>query len=157
MEAPTPLPLRKAYLALKYHPDGRNRPLIEALSACLEKHGWKTYCVLRDLEHWGEVTFDPPELMRLSLAAIDTSDLVIAELSEKGVGIGIEAGYAYARQIPILTLARHGADISDTLRGISRQVLVYGDLTEVDAFLDSVGTTLRTSTLRPAYARLDPK
>ena len=145
MEAPTPLPLHKAYLALKYHPNGSNRPLIEALSACLERHGWKTYCVFRDLEHWGEVTFDPPELMRLSLAAIDASDLVVVELSEKGVGIGIEAGYAYARQFPFLTLARRGADISDTLRGTSRQVFVYGDLVEIDAFFTSFRPTLSAS------------
>ena len=126
---------RKAYLALKYHPDGSNRPLIEALSACLEKHGWKTFCVFRDLEHWGQTAFDPPELMRLSLRAIEASDLVVVELSEKGVGVGIEAGYAYARQIPVITLARRGADISDTLRGISAAVLAYGDLAEVEAFL----------------------
>jgi nucleoside 2-deoxyribosyltransferase len=129
------LPGRKAYLAHKYHPDGRNRPLIEALSACLEKQGFETFCVFRDLEDWGKITFAPPELMRLSLAAIDNSNLVVVELSEKGVGVGIEAGYAYARQIPVITLARRGADISDTLRGISAAVLAYGDWAEVEAFL----------------------
>jgi 2'-deoxynucleoside 5'-phosphate N-hydrolase len=124
----------KTYLALKYHPDGRNRPLIEALSACLEKHGLETFCVVRDVEHWGQVTFSPPELMRRALQAIDASDLVVVELSEKGVGVGIEAGYAFARQIPIVTLARQGAEVSDTLRGIAAHVLVYADLAEVEAF-----------------------
>jgi 2'-deoxynucleoside 5'-phosphate N-hydrolase len=130
-----PHPARKAYLALKYHPDGSNRPLIEALSACLEKHGLETFCVFRDLEDWGQVTFNPADLMRRSFQAIDASDLLVVELSEKGVGIGIEAGYAYARQIPVITLARRGTDISDTLRGISTAVLAYGDLAEVEAFL----------------------
>ena len=130
-----PLPCRKAYLALKYHSDGSNRPLIEVLSACLEKNGWEVFCVVRDLEHWGQTAFGPPELMRLSLTAIDNSDLVIVELSEKGIGVGIEAGYAYARQIPVITLARRGADISESLRGISAAVLAYGDLAEVGAFL----------------------
>ena len=130
------LPCRKAYVALKYHPDGSNRPLIEALSACLEKQGWETFCVVRDLQHWGQTAFGPPELMQLSLAAIDNSHLVVVELSEKGVGVGIEAGYAYARQILVITLARRGADISDTLRGISAAVLAYGDLAEVKEVKD---------------------
>ena len=129
-----PFPGRKAYLALKHHPDGSNRPLIEALSACLAKQGFETFRVFRDLEDWGRVTFDSAELMRLSLAAIDSSDLVVVELSEKGVGVGIEAGYAFARQIPVVTLARQGADISDTLRGISTQVLAYANWTELDTF-----------------------
>jgi 2'-deoxynucleoside 5'-phosphate N-hydrolase len=135
----------KTYLALKYHADGGNRPLIEALSACLERHGFEVFCVFRDLEHWGQATFDPPELMRRSLRAIDASDLVVVELSEKGVGVGIEAGYAYARHIPIVTLARRGLEISATLRGISRQVLSYADLAEVEAFfgqLQSIRMTL---------------
>jgi 2'-deoxynucleoside 5'-phosphate N-hydrolase len=135
----------KAYLAHKYHPDGHNRLLIEALSTCLENHGFETVCVFRDLEDWGKITFAPAELMHRAFQAIDASDLVVVELSEKGVGVGIEAGYAYARQIPIITLAQRGADISDTLRGISQQVLAYSDLAEVDALLASFRPTLSES------------
>jgi len=34
--------------------------------------------------------------MRVTFAEIDRSDLAILEMSEKGVGLGIEAGYVIA-------------------------------------------------------------
>ena len=63
--------------------------------------------------------------MKLSFEQIDRSDLVIVELSEKGVGIGIEAGYACAKGIPIYTIAPQDCTISETLAGISREVFYY--------------------------------
>jgi 2'-deoxynucleoside 5'-phosphate N-hydrolase len=69
--------------------------------------------------------------MRASFEAIDGSDVMVIDLTEKGVGIGIEAGYAHARGLPITTIAEAGADISETLRGISERVIIYphaGDL-----------------------------
>jgi len=117
----------RAYLAIKYHPGGENRARIEAISAALRQAGVEPVCIARDLERWGEVHFDPPELMRQSFRALEACDLVVVELSEKGVGLGIEAGYAYARNIPIVTIAREGADISATLRGISAAVYEYRD------------------------------
>jgi len=114
-----------AYLAIKYHSDHRNRSLIEAISDTLTHHGCKTYCVVRDLEQWGEKRFSAQDLMKQSFAAIDTCDFVLVELSEKGVGLGIEAGYAYAKGKPIVTLAREGFDISTTLAGISAHTMSY--------------------------------
>ncbi len=124
----------RAYLAIKYHPDNANRPAIEAISDALEICGFETFCVVRDLERWGEVHFAPDELMQESFAAIDASDLVVVELTEKGVGIGIEAGYAWARGIPIVTIAQKGADISTTLRGISRAIFWYTEAAELADF-----------------------
>ena len=114
-----------AYLAIKYHPDHRNRPLIEAISAALAQCGYETICIARDVEAWGAVHLSPEALMRASFAALAASDLLVVELSEKGVGICIEAGYAHAKGIPIVAIARRGADISITLRGISQRVHRY--------------------------------
>jgi nucleoside 2-deoxyribosyltransferase len=115
----------KAYIAIKYHPDNSNRPHIEQISEALARNGIESVCVARDLERWGEVHFPPGDLMKKSFAAIDACDLMVVDLSEKGVGVGIEAGYAHARGIPILTIARAGADISTTLQGISQEVFWY--------------------------------
>lgn len=63
--------------------------------------------------------------MQRSFAAIERCDFVVVDLSEKGVGLGIEAGYAYAKGKPIATLAQEGCDISTTLSGISTHVDRY--------------------------------
>ena len=115
----------KAYLAIKYHADHSNRDRIAGISAALRDLGIDSLCVARDLEKWGAVHFDAQTLMQKSFEAIDACDLVIVDLTEKGVGIGIEAGYAYAMHIPVITIAQTGSDISETLRGISEQVCIY--------------------------------
>ncbi|MFN2272436.1 MAG: nucleoside 2-deoxyribosyltransferase [Anaerolineae bacterium] len=115
----------KAYIAIKYHADHSNRERIEGISAALERQGYETVCITRDLEKWGEVQFDSGTLMQRTFDEIDTSNVVIVDLTEKGVGVGIEAGYAFAKHIPVVTIARKGSDISETLRGISQEILLY--------------------------------
>lgn len=128
----------RVYLAAKYHADGRNRPLVEAILEGLEAAGHKTIFVQRDLERWGEVVLLPTELMRQSLSLIATCDLVLVELSEKGVGVGLEAGYAYALGKPIVTIARTGADVSETLWGISSCAVHYHKLQDLKKLFGSL-------------------
>ena len=123
--------IMKAFLSIKFYADNRNRPRVDGISAALEKSGLSTYCIVRDLEKWGQVKSTPAELMRQTFLAIDMCDLVVIDLTEKGVGVGIEAGYAWAKGIPIITIARQGSDISATLQGISQQVIFYQQFDEL--------------------------
>jgi nucleoside 2-deoxyribosyltransferase len=129
----------KAYIAIKYHADNRNRDCIEAIAAALEERGYQTVCIVRDVEGWGRAQLSPESLMARSFEEIDSSDLVVVDLTEKGVGLGIEAGYAHARGIPVVTIARQGADISQTLRGISAQVLWYEGRDDLKRVVEKIG------------------
>ncbi|MEW5717419.1 MAG: nucleoside 2-deoxyribosyltransferase [Chloroflexota bacterium] len=121
----------KAFLSIKYHADHGNRARIEMIAAALQSRGIAAVCIARDVEQWGARRFDPAELMRRTFAAIDACDLVVVDLTEKGVGVGIEAGYARAKNIPIVAIAETGADISETLRGVSRTVFWYAGLDDL--------------------------
>ena len=123
------------YLAHKYYPNQQKRPFSEALAAVLTAEGHHTHCFVRDVQQWGAISLSPTALMSAAFGLINASDLVVVELSEKGVGIGIEAGYAYAKGIPIVVIAPHTADISESLRGIAQAVFHYGTLTEVGEYL----------------------
>ena len=96
----------KAYLAIKYHADNANRDRIEGITAALAACGIRTLCIARDVEQWGAVHFDAHTLMQKSFDAIDACDLVVVDLTEKGVGIGIEAGYALRDAFPSSPLRR---------------------------------------------------
>jgi nucleoside 2-deoxyribosyltransferase len=133
--------MARVFLSIKFHADGRNRGLIERLCALLVAGGHVPFCVVRDLEDWGRVEFSIQALMRETFAAIEQSDLVLVELSEKGVGLGIEAGYAFARGIPVLTAARQGSDLSTTLRGISARVCLYEREEEILRIVDEMSVT----------------
>ena len=128
----------KAFLSIKYHTDYHNRTRIEAIAVVLEARGFETTCIARDVERWGQLKFDARELMARTFAAIDASDLVVVDLTEKGVGIGIEAGYAHAKNIPVVTIAQTGADISDTLLGISRAIFRYADVDDLTRAIEEM-------------------
>ena len=115
----------KAYISIKYRADNSNKDCIENISSALEQNGFETVCIARDIEKWGGVQLSPHELMQRTFTEIDSSHLIVVDLTEKGVGLGIEAGYAYAKQIPIAVIARKGSDISTTLQGISQKLFLY--------------------------------
>ena len=123
--------MAKAYLAIKFHEDFKNKILIEEISNSLNDAGFQTIVMARDYEKYGKVHFSPKELMELTFELISRSDILVIEFSEKGVGLGIEAGYAYAKRIPIIVIAREGSDVSDTLKGISKEVIIYKNLREL--------------------------
>lgn len=127
----------RVYLGIKYHADNRNRELIGEISEMLTRCGFMTSCVVRDLEQWGAVRLEARALMQKTFEMIDSCDIVLIELSEKGVGLGIEAGYAYAKGIPVVTVAKRGSDVSETLRGISEEVAFYDDVRDLEPFFSA--------------------
>ena len=126
--------MKQAYLGIKFHEDQRNRAQIEMIADALMEAGWGTQVVVRDLEEWGAVQFDAQTLMARTFAVIETCDIVVIDLTEKGVGLGIEAGYAFAKGLPVLSIAREGSDISTTLRGVSEEVCLYRNGADLVSF-----------------------
>ena len=60
--------------------------------------------IARDVECQGEKELPAAELTKVSFEEIEKSDIVVLEMSEKGVGLGIEAGYAHTCGKPIIVL-----------------------------------------------------
>lgn len=129
----------KIYLAIKFHEDLSNKKLIEGISKSLEFMGYKVIVIARDYEKWGKIKFSPKELMKLSFKIIEESDLLLVEFSEKGVGLGIEAGYAYAKDKPIIVIAKNGSEISETMRGVAKEVIFYEKTEEIGEKLKQCG------------------
>lgn len=74
--------------------------------------------------------------MTLTFREIEKSDFLLIELSEKGVGLGIEVGYAYAKGAPIIIIAKTGSDISTTMQGVAKKVIFYDNIEELTGKLD---------------------
>ena len=110
----------RAYISIKYREDNGNKDCIEKISSALEQNGFETVCITRDIEKWGQVELSPEELMQRTFTEIDSSHLVVVDLTEKGVGLGIEAGYAYAKGVPIAVIAKKGSDICQRYREFHR-------------------------------------
>ena len=124
----------RAYISIKYRADNSNRNCIEKIASALEQNGFETVCITRDIEKWGQIQLDSEALMQRTFSEIDLSHLIVVDLTEKGVGLGIEAGYAYAKGIPIAVIVKKGSDISATLQGISQQLFLYDEFDDLTHF-----------------------
>ena len=127
--------MKRAYLGFKFYEDMRNRDLIDQFAAVFKKCGMETSIVVRDFEVFGEKKYDPQAVMAEAFKEIDASDVVVIEFSEKGVGLGIEAGYAAGTKKPIWVIAKSGSEISSTLAGIAEKIIFYDKPEDVLPFL----------------------
>lgn len=120
--------LLNVYLGIKFHTDYSNRIRIECIMKAIAESNCQGRCLVFDDD--AQSSKHPHhafELMQRAFSNIDESQIVIIDATEKGVGIGIEAGYAFAKGIPILTIAEKDAHISETLCGISTLVGTYAN------------------------------
>ncbi len=128
----------RIYLAIKYHEDNSNQDLILKLLEKLETAGIETVSVMRDFEQWGKNHYEPKELMELSFEQIDQCDALILEFSEKGVGLGIEAGYCFSKKKPIFVIAKEGSEISGTLQGIKKDICFYNEVSDLERYFAKI-------------------
>jgi nucleoside 2-deoxyribosyltransferase len=77
------------------------------------------------------------------MSEIDRCDLFIAEVSEKGIGVGVETGYAKAHNKPILYLRHAGAEHSTTVSGVSDYHVFYRDAGDLKLKLEKIVTQWR--------------
>ncbi len=71
------------------------------------------------------ISSEEKQMMAKAMLDIDSSDLLIAEVSDKAIGIGVEAGYAKAKGKPVIYLRHTDAEHSTTLAGTSDYQIIY--------------------------------
>lgn len=74
---------------------------------------------------------DEGEMMNKALEHIDNSEFFIAEVSEKAIGVGVEAGYAKARGIPVIYMRKERSEHSTTVAGISDYQVIYSSIEDL--------------------------
>lgn len=71
------------------------------------------------------------EMMAIAFEEIDKCDLLIAELSKKAIGVGLEVGYAKAKNKTIIYIKKKVADYSTTVGGSADYLIEYKDNKEL--------------------------
>lgn len=121
----------KVFLSIKYYDDMRNKGLIETICNSLERKGVEVFVFARDVQNYEKCKLSPKEIMETAFREIDNSDILMIDASELSIGIGIEAGYAFSKNIPIYLIAEKTADVSNSVKGISLKSLFYENPNEV--------------------------
>lgn len=117
-----PLPPKIAFVSISYAHKDEFAAELDAIRAALDAAGWRAHVFVN------AYTFTPDqqrEMMAATVADLRAADLLIAEVTYKAIGVGIEVGYAAALGKPILYLRRAGSEPSTTVGGLATHTLVY--------------------------------
>lgn len=118
----------KAYLSISY---SKRKELKEEVNAIIETLQSFNIITFVFADQYQFHSSQEKEMMQAALQAIDDCDILIAETSDKAIGIGIEAGYAKAKGKPVIYLRNKKAEHSTTLSGISDHHIIYADTNDL--------------------------
>lgn len=93
-----------------------------------------------------EYEFSPEqlkEMMAATMRHVQAADFLIAEVSEKAIGVGIEVGMAAALNKPIVYLRHTGAEASTTVGGLATYSIVYENPDDLKAKLAPIIEALK--------------
>jgi 2'-deoxynucleoside 5'-phosphate N-hydrolase len=117
-----------AYIAISYH---LRKALDKEVNVIMETLHTFNIIPFVFVDHYQFSPGAEQQMMQQAMTHIGQCDLLIAETSEKGIGIGIEAGYAKAKGKPVIYLRQKNAEHSTTLSGISDFRIIYDDCNEL--------------------------
>lgn len=121
----------KAFLAIKYYNDMRNKDLIEIICNSFESQNIEVFAFARNVQSYGPCEMTGDEVMNLAFAEIKKSDIFIIDASELSIGIGIEAGVALSNNIPIYLIANKNAYVSNSVKGVAKKSYFYSSPEEL--------------------------
>ena len=118
-----------SFYATKFHDGDEDRANVEAIEKALNKAGIEITLMARDVEKWGEAEIPAGKTLMTDYAfpAMEVCDCNIINFTEKGVGLGINGGFCYAKGKPIYVIAKTGSDISTTMANIASEIIFYDE------------------------------
>ena len=120
--------MKKAYFAISYSKRKKFNKEIEALQSLFDERG------IELLVFVDKYNFAPNQevlMMQTAFKEIDSSDILIAELTNLSVGVGIELGYALASKKPIVYLHNINSAYSPTAAGSADLSFNYDSVFEM--------------------------
>lgn len=125
----------KAYISVSFNQRENFESITQTINQTLINHSINPFVFV---DHYKFDLSEEKEMMQTAIDDIKSSQLLIAETSDKGIGIGIEVGYAKALNIPIIYLRNKNAEHSTTVAGISDYQIIYNNETELTEKLTAI-------------------
>jgi 2'-deoxynucleoside 5'-phosphate N-hydrolase len=125
----------RAYIAVSFAKHITMQPILDLLKETVLAVGIIPFVFVE------QYRFEPEQekqMMTKALSEIGQSDILIAEVSDKAIGIGVEAGFAKAIHKILVYLRRAGSEHSTTVAGISDYSIVYTDTADLRKKLEAV-------------------
>lgn len=78
-------------------------------------------------DYQANTDIDYATLMNYDFQQIDACDIVLADVTYKEIGVGIEIGYAKAKSKSIVYIHRKGSELSTTVLGTTNMHIEYDE------------------------------
>jgi len=120
--------IMRAYISVSLKNRKSVQEELNAITQTLTKNGIEPFIFVDNYKF--DVTQEK-EMMQQAMTDIDRCDILLAETSEKGIGIGVEVGYAKAKNKPVIYVRKKTAEHSTTVSGISDFQIFYNDVNDL--------------------------
>ena len=124
-----------AYIAVSYSKRKILQKELEALAQVLNEFSITPFIFV---DKYNFTSSEEDEMMQQAFTEINKCGLLIAEISDKAIGIGIELGYAKAMNKPVIYLRNKNAEHSTTAAGASDYKIIYTDADDLSKQLSEV-------------------
>ncbi|HEV7621154.1 MAG TPA: nucleoside 2-deoxyribosyltransferase [Flavisolibacter sp.] len=114
----------RAYISISFSKRNQLSTELKAIADSLRKFDIEAFVFVDQYSFTSE---QEKEMMERAFSSIELSDLFIAEVSDKAIGIGVEVGFAKAKGKQIIYLRKRNAEHSTTVSGSSDYRLIYDD------------------------------
>jgi nucleoside 2-deoxyribosyltransferase len=118
----------KAYISISYNKRHELNNELQSIIETLKKFYIKPFVFVDNFKF---SSGQEKEMMQQAILSINDCDLLIAETSDKGIGIGVEVGYAKAKEKPVIYVRNKKAEHSTTVSGISDFQIIYDDIKDL--------------------------
>lgn len=113
---------QRAYLAISLSLRSALDLVVKSLEQVLAEHNIQLFVFV---DHYHFSPDQEKEMMHAAFHEIDRCHLLIAECSEKAIGVGIEAGFALGKGKKLWYIRAAGAAHSTTVAGSAHQCFIY--------------------------------
>ena len=120
--------MKRVYLALSISLRTELDPVVDAIKNVLAEYGTELFVFV---DQYRFSSGEEKEMMVQAFLEIDRCELLMAECSEKAIGVGIETGYALGRGKQVWYLRPQSAAHSTTVAGAAHKSIVYQNIKDL--------------------------
>ena len=125
--------IMKIYITSRFKGSSENKEDIEKLCSAVRAAGMEDFHFIRDVEHYQPNFFkDQKELWSATLKYLAECEALLIDISDTPSGGRlVEAGMAYALNIPIYVIVKSGVTYKDFYSGIATSIYEYDEIGDI--------------------------